>query len=157
MENWESVDVSIPRFWTAVRLCRWILLFEGRVNSPLREAVSGKGLRGEGGVAGKEACTTKTINIVSQRQFFAVCCLRQCFFFVYIVYAFVVLPKNQWRRRNARFGPDHCPRFILWATWGERVHRDFWISFHFQHLFFQAQRNFWITLCNEETWLMQFD
>jgi hypothetical protein len=34
-----SADVSIPRFRTAVRVRRWVLLFEGKVISPLTETV----------------------------------------------------------------------------------------------------------------------
>jgi hypothetical protein len=39
MENWESADVSIPRIRMVVGLHRSVLLFEGRVNSPLRQTV----------------------------------------------------------------------------------------------------------------------
>jgi hypothetical protein len=36
--------------------------------------VKGKGIRGVGGVASKEACTVHTINIISQRQYFVARC-----------------------------------------------------------------------------------
>jgi hypothetical protein len=37
--------------------------------------VKGKGIRGAGGVADKEAYTVHTINIISQRQYFVARCL----------------------------------------------------------------------------------
>jgi hypothetical protein len=36
--------------------------------------VKGKGIRGLGGVADKEACTVHTKNIISQRQYFVARC-----------------------------------------------------------------------------------
>jgi hypothetical protein len=39
MQNRLSADVSFPRIRPAVRLRRWVPLFEGRVNSPLRQTV----------------------------------------------------------------------------------------------------------------------
>jgi hypothetical protein len=39
MESRESADVSTPRIRTAERLRKWVLVFECRVNSPLRHTV----------------------------------------------------------------------------------------------------------------------
>jgi hypothetical protein len=40
MENWERADVSTPRIRTAVRMRRFVLLFEGRVNFPVTMVIN---------------------------------------------------------------------------------------------------------------------
>jgi hypothetical protein len=40
--------------------------------------VKGKGIRGMGEVADKEACAVQTINIIFQRQYFVARCLISC-------------------------------------------------------------------------------
>jgi hypothetical protein len=41
--------------------------------------VRGKGIRGVGGAADKEACTVQTVKGISQRQYFVARCLKKIF------------------------------------------------------------------------------
>jgi hypothetical protein len=58
------VRVSVKRTVVGANLCVW---------GPLE--VKGKGIKGVGGVADKEAYTVHTINIISQRLYFVARCL----------------------------------------------------------------------------------
>jgi hypothetical protein len=69
--------------------------------------VNGKGIRGVGGAADKEADTVHTINIISQRLYFVARCLRSYVGNVSGSKFVFLLPAGEWRRQNSQFGPGY--------------------------------------------------
>jgi hypothetical protein len=76
-----------------------------QVPRPLK--VRGKGMRGVGGAAGKEAYTVQTINIISQVQYFVAHRHRYCFWFTEYMHFFLSTHKLVMQAK-AQFGPDYC-------------------------------------------------
>jgi hypothetical protein len=62
-----------------------------------------------GGIPDKEACTTHTVNIISQRQYFVARCLSSYVGDVFGSRSICVflLPSSQWRRQNAQIHSDY--------------------------------------------------